>query len=329
MTHIVVLDGHAINPGDLSWKSFEDFGKVQVYDRTSRVDVVPRIENAEIVLTNKAAFTKEIFDKLPKLRYLGVLATGFNVIDVEAAREKGITVTNIPEYASYATAQMTLALLLEMTNHTAEHDRLVHAGSWTKSPDFCFWESSLTELWKKTIGLVGYGQIGRRVAVIAQALGMRVLVSSRTTEAKIQNGELHSFDADEDGIIFVSLEDLLSESDVISIHCPLTPDTLGLINEKSIARMKDGVLLINTSRGPVLNEKDVANALRAGKIAAAAVDVLSSEPPKEDNPLLWAPNCIITPHIAWAPRETRQRLLDTAHENLRLFLSGTPQNVVS
>ena len=239
----------------MSWKSFEDFGEVQIYDRTSRVDVVPRIENAEIVLTNKAAFTKEIFDKLPKLRYLGVLATGFNVIDVDAARENGITVTNIPEYASYATAQMTLALLLEMTNHTAEHDLLVHAGSWTKCPDFCFWESSLTELWNKTIGLVGYGQIGRRVAVIAQALGMRVIVTSRSIETQFSRGDLKSLTQGNDGIIFASFEDLLAQSDVISVHCPLTPDTLGLICEKSISRMKDGVLLINTSRGKWISRR--------------------------------------------------------------------------
>jgi glycerate dehydrogenase len=329
MTRIVVLDGHAINPGDLSWKPFEDFGEVLVYDRTPWEQIAGRLYDVEIAFTNKALFSRELFEKLPKLTYLGVLATGYNLIDVAAAHEMGITVTNIPEYASYATAQMTLALLLEMTNRTARHDLLVHEGSWTKCPDFCFWESNLTELWNKTIGIVGYGKIGRRVAIIARSLGMKVLVTSRTIEADLASGSITSTASENDGIILTTLQNLLSQSDVISIHCPLTPDTKNLICRDTISHMKEGVLLINTSRGPILNERDVAEALENGKISGVAVDVLSSEPPTEDNPLLRAPNCIITPHIAWAPRETRQRLLDTAYENLKSFLSGISKNVVS
>jgi len=329
MNRIVVLDGYALNPGDLSWKPFEDFGEVQVYARTNPSDMIQRIANAEIVLTNKAYFTREIFDQLPNLRYIGVMATGYNVIDIAAARAKNITISNIPEYASYATAQMTFALLLEMTNRTARHDQRVHEGVWTACQDFCFWESNLTELWQKTIGIIGYGKIGRRVAAIAQALGMRVLVTSRSIEEQILSGKTASISNSDDGLVFVTLPDLLAQSDIITLHCPLTEDTAGMIDARAISHMKDSVLLVNTSRGLILNETDVADALRSGKIAGAALDVLSTEPPKPDNPLLTAPNCIITPHIAWAPRETRQRLLDTAYANLQAFLSGSPQNVIS
>ena len=256
------------------------------------------------------------------------MSTGYNVIDVEAAAEMGVTVTYVPEYATFATAQMTIALLLELTNQVGRHNRLVHEGGWAKSVDFCFTNGPLTELCHKTLGLVGYGKIARRVAVAAQALGMKVLATSRTIESRLLSGEVSSDKADENGVYYTSFDTLLRNCDVISFHCPLTPATRDLVNTQTISCMKNSVLLINTSRGPVFKEKDVADALISGKVAGVAVDVLSTEPPPADNPLLSAPNCIITPHIAWAPKETRQRLLDTVYDNLRSFLSGNPQNVV-
>jgi len=329
MNKIVVLDGYTANPGDLSWKPFEEFGEMQVYDRTPESEILSRIGDAEIVFTNKTPFTRRILASLPNLKYLGAMSTGYNVIDVEAARDMGVTVTYVPEYATYATAQMTIALLLELSDQAGRHNRLVHEGGWEKSVDFCFTSGPLTELCQKTLGLVGYGKIARRVAVIAQALGMNVLATSRSIEKRLTLGELSSDAADADGVYYASFGTLLRSSDVISFHCPLTSETRGLANRQTISRMKDRVLLINTSRGPVFEENDVAEALKSGKVAGAAVDVLSAEPPSADNPLLLAPNCIITPHIAWAPKETRQRLLDTVYDNLQSFISGNPKNVVS
>ena len=324
----VVLDGYTANPGDLSWKPFEEFCEITVYDRTPDDEILSRIGDAEIVFTNKTPFTRLTFASLPNLKYLGAMSTGYNVIDVEAAKEMGVTVTFVPEYATYATAQMTIAHLLELSNQVGRHNRLVHEGGWAHSVDFCFTSGPLTELLQKTLGLVGYGKIARRVAVIAQALGMEVLAASRSIENRLLSGELPSGYKDEIGVKYVSFDDLLNASDVISFHCPLTPETRGLANSETISRMKDGAFLINTARGPVLNEEDVALALQTGKLAGVAVDVLSTEPPSADNPLLTAPGCIITPHIAWAPKETRQRLLNTVYDNLRAFLAGSPQNVV-
>lgn len=329
MKKMVVLDGYTANPGDLSWKPFEEFCEITVYDRTPDSEILSRIGDAEIVLTNKTPFTRETFERLPKLTYLGAMSTGYNVIDVEAAKDHGVTVTFVPEYATYATAQMTIAHLLELSNQVGRHNRLVHEGGWAHSVDFCFTAGPLTELWHKTLGLVGYGKIARRVAVTAQALGMTVVATSRSIESRLESGEFSPEMADDDGVFYASFDTLLQKSDMISFHCPLTPETKGLVNSENISRMKDGVFLINTSRGPVFEEKDVAQALASGKIAGAAVDVLSAEPPSADNPLLTAPNCIITPHIAWAPKETRQRLLDTVYDNLRDFLAGNPRNVVS
>jgi len=325
----VVLDGYTANPGDLSWKPFEEFCEITVYDRTPDAEIVSRIGDAEIVFTNKTPLTRMILASLPNLKYLGAMSTGYNVIDVVAAKEMGVTVTFVPEYATYATAQMTIAHLLELSNQVGRHNRIVHEGGWERSVDFCFTSGPLTELLQKTLGLVGYGKIAGRVAAIAQALGMEVLATSRSIETRLASGELPSGFEDNIGVKYVSFDALLRRSDVISFHCPLTPETQGLANRETISRMKNGAFLINTSRGPVLNENDVAEALRTGKLAGVAVDVLSTEPPSADNPLLTAPGCIITPHIAWAPKETRQRLLDTVYENLRAFLTGNPQNVVS
>lgn len=329
MNKIVVLDGYTANPGDLSWKPFEEFGEMQIYDRTQESDILSRIGDAAIVFTNKTPFTRQTFASLPNLKYLGAMSTGYNVIDVEAARDMGVTVTFVPEYATYATAQMTIALLLELTNQVGRHNRLVHEGGWAKSVDFCFSSGPLTELCQKTLGLVGYGKIAGRVAVIAQALGMKVLATSRSIENSLQSGEFSADTAGADGVYYATFDNLLRSSDAISFHCPLTPETRGLANRQTIARMKDRVLLINTSRGPVFEENDVAEALISGKVAGAAVDVLSAEPPSAGNPLLSAPNCIVTPHIAWAPKETRQRLLDTVYDNLQSFMTGNPKNVVS
>lgn len=328
MTKIVVTDGYTMNPGDLSWEPFMKLGDFHVYDRTSPEQVFERIGDADIVLTNKTLLPAEVLVKLPNLRYIGATSTGYNVIDIEAAISQGILVTNVPEYATFATAQMTIALLLELTNRAGSHNQMVHEGTWQTSADFCFTNAPLTELWGKTLGLIGYGRIAQRTAQIARALGMKVLANSRSIEANLKNS-LTENQTGEECILFTTFDNLLAQSDVISCHCPLTPATNGLLCSDTISRMKDGVLLINTSRGPVLKEEDVAAALQSGKIAGAAVDVLCTEPPSGSNPLLHAPNCIITPHIAWAPRETRDRLLHTVYENIVAYLDGKPQNVVS
>ena len=319
---IVVLDGYTENPGDISWAPFEALGELVVYDYTAPSEIFERLEGVSVCLTNKTCFPKEVLEKLPDLKYIGCLSTGFNVVDVEYCREHGITVTNIPEYATFATAQMTIALLLEIANKAGHHSDLVHEGVWTRGRDFCFWDGTLTELYGKTLGLFGFGKIASRVSRIASALGMKVLACRRSEITE----EMRKADPQ---VTFTDEETLWKESDVISFHCPLTPATTGLVNEKAISKMKDGVILINTSRGPVLDEAAVAKALKSGKVAALGADVVSIEPIREDNPLLTSPNTYLTPHIAWAPKETRLRLMDVAAGNLSSYLKGSPVNVVS
>ena len=312
---IVILDGHALNPGDLSWDALKTFGTVTYYDRTPTEDeAIRRISDAEIVLTNKVPITESLLTACPGIRLVCVLATGYNVVDCAAARARNIPVCNVPSYSTEAVAQFTFALLLELCNQVGLHNQSVHAGEWTSCPDFCYWKAPLMELSGKTLGIIGYGRIGKNVAKIATAMGMKVLTHSRTQHP----GESH-----------VSLEELLSQSDVVTLHCPLFPETQGIINTQTISKMKDGAILINTSRGPLIDEQAVADALTSGKLRGAAVDVVSREPIPGNSPLLAVPNCIITPHIAWAPLETRQRLLDCVIANIRCFLDGQPQNVVN
>jgi len=303
---ITIMDGSAANPGDLSWSPLEKFGEVKAYDVTAYDQIVERAKGSEVVITNKTPFNEEILSQLPDLKYIGVLATGFNVVDLEACSKRGIVVTNVPEYGTYATAQMTIALLLEMADKVGLHNSDVKNGGWVKSSQFCYWLEPLTELYGKNIAVVGMGKIGQRVAVIAQALGMNILKVPHT----IRNSDEYTF------------EDAITKADFITMHCPLTPETNNLINKDTISKCKDGVYIINAARGPVINEMDVADALRSGKIAGFACDVVSVEPMKADNPLLTAPNTVITPHIAWAPLETRARLIEAAAGNLEGFLSG-------
>ncbi|MEO3946181.1 D-2-hydroxyacid dehydrogenase [Gorillibacterium sp. CAU 1737] len=316
---IVVMDGYALNPGDLSWDGLSRLGELTVYDRLPQEKVIQRAADAEILLTNKVAFPASRLEQLPKLRYIGVLATGYDIIDTAAAKERGITVTNVPSYSTDSVAQLVFSLLLDLVNRVALHDSAVKAGEWTSSPDFSFTRSPLTELAGKTIGLVGYGNTGRKVAEIARAFGMKVLASTSGRRA---------YPAEE-GISFVPLEQVLADSDIVSLHCPLTPDTKGLINRERIALMKPSAILLNTSRGPVVVEEDLAEALNSGRLRGAGVDVLSSEPPRADNPLLAAKNCVITPHIAWATQEARTRLMAVATANVEAFLQGASVNVVN
>jgi glycerate dehydrogenase len=316
MTNIVVLDGHALNPGDLSWQPLGLLGSCVVYDRTLPAEIVERARDAEIVLTNKVILNRETLALLPKLKYIGVLATGYNIIDIAAARERGIVVTNVPAYSTQSVAQLVFALLLELAHHVGEHARGVRAGLWSASPDFCYWDFPLLELAGLTMGIVGFGSIGKAVAVLADAFGMQVLVHTRTVPEVVGN------------IQFVSREKLLSESDVISLHCPLTAETNDFIRADSLGLMKATAFLINTSRGMLVNESDLAYALNHEKIAGAGLDVLVNEPPHADNPLLTAKNCIITPHIAWATKAARVRLMKTVVANVTGFLQGVNQNVV-
>jgi glycerate dehydrogenase len=318
---IVVLDGFTLNPGDLNWDGIKKFGDLTVYDRTDKQpkEVIKAIRNAEIIFTNKTPLTKEILEKTPSVKYIGVLATGYNVVDVDAAKKLGITVTNIPTYGTTAVAQMTFALLLEMCHHVGEHSKAVKKGDWTNSADFCFWNYPLIELVGKTMGIIGFGRIGQATAKIAQAFGMKVLAYD-----SYQNSELES-----DTCKYASLDELFAQSDIVSLHCPLFESTEGIINRENISKMKDGVMIINTSRGPLVVEKDLKDALDSGKVAGAAVDVVSAEPIEATNVLLNAKNCIITPHIAWAPKESRARLMNTAVENLEAFINGEPKNVVN
>ncbi len=319
VTKIVVLDGSALNPGDLSWDALSAIGELQVFDRSADDQVVARAHEAEIVLTNKTRLSAQIIRQLKNTRYIGVLATGYDIVDVQAARELKISVTNIPTYASASVAEFTFALLLELCHQVGLHAEATRAGEWSRSKDFSFWKTPLVELAGKTIGIIGLGQIGRRVAEIALAFDMRVLAA----------GSARRPVADRPGIRWCEVDELLRQADVVSLHCPLLPQTQGIINAKSIAMMKPSAFLINTARGRLVIEQDLADALNNGRVAGAAVDVLSSEPPSPDNPLLRAKNCIVTPHIAWASKEARTRLLDTAIANLRAFIDGHPVNVVN
>jgi glycerate dehydrogenase len=316
---IVVLDGYALNPGDLSWDALRAMGALQVFDRSADDQVVARAQDAEIVLTNKTRLPAPVLRQLKKIRYIGVLATGYDVVDVDAARERKIPVTNIPTYGTASVAQFTFALLLELCHHVALHGEATRAGEWSRSIDFSFWKMPLVELAGKTIGLIGLGQIGRRVAELALAFEMRVIAADA----------VRSPVPDWPGFRWCEVDELLAQADAVSLHCPLLPQTRGIINAKSLAMMKPTAFLINTSRGPLIVEQDLAEALNRERIAGAALDVLSSEPPAPDNPLLRAKNCIVTPHIAWATKEARTRLLDTAIANLRAFLDGHPVNVVN
>ncbi len=320
----VVLDGYTLNPGDLSWKDIEAMCDLTVYDRTAydpsdTAKVIERIRDAAIVFTNKTPLPAEAIAAAPKLKYVGVLATGFNVVDVAAAKQRGIVVTNIPTYGTDAVAQMAIALLLEMCHHVGAHDAAVKNGEWVSNPDWCFWKYPLIELAGKTMGIIGLGRIGQGTAKIAQALGMKVLAFDSYKVKELESPTLK----------YAELDELLAAADVIALHCPLFDSTKGIINKNNIAKMKTGVMIINNSRGPLIMEEDLAAALNSGKVGGAALDVVSSEPIKADNPLLKAKNCIITPHMSWAPVESRQRLMDIAAENLRLFLAGKPANVVN
>ena len=316
--NIVVLDGYTLNPGDLSWAELEALGPCVVYDRTPPDKIIERAAGSEIVLINKTVLTRQVIEQLPRLRYIGLLSTGTNAADIAAARERNISVTNVPDYATISVAQMVFAHILNLTQHMADHGRSVSAGEWTQNPDFCYWIYPQIELSQLTLGLVGFGRIGRAVAAIAQTFGMRVLAYTTTLPAALP-----------EGVAFVGLEELFRQSDVLSLHCPLTPQTENLINAKTLAWMKPTALLINTSRGPLVDEQALADALNAGKIAGAGLDVLSEEPPPASNPLLKAKNCCITPHIAWAAQAARKRLLDVVVANVRAFLNGRPQNVVN
>lgn len=321
MRKIVVLDGYTENPGDLSWDALREFGELVVYDRTSpdAETISSRIGDAAYVYTNKTPLTAEIFAKCPDIRFIGVLATGYNVVDIEAAKEAGIAVTNVPTYGTAAVGQFAIALLLEICHHIGHHDEAVHAGKWEHNPDWCFWDYPLIELAGKTMGIIGFGRIGQTTGRIANALGMKVLAYDKFCSKDLESENCH----------YVSLDKIYASSDVIALHCPLFPDNIGMINKDSIARMKDGVILLNNSRGPLIVEQDLAEALNSGKVYAAGLDVVSTEPIQGDNPLLKAKNCFITPHISWASKESRQRLLDIAVDNLRKFISGKPQNIVN
>lgn len=314
---IVVLDGYTCNPNDLSWDMFEKLGELTVYDRTKPNEVLQRAKDADVLITNKTVLNKEIISQLTLVKYIGVIATGYNVVDVAAAKEKGIVVTNVPGYSTASVAQHVFSLLLEITARVGHHDQTVKSGRWSSSVDFCYWDYPLMELADKTFGVLGYGRIGKQTAVIAKAFGMNVIAYDRGR-------------TNHDGIVEkVSLPQLFTQSDIISLHVPLSDDTREIINKNSLSMMKEGVILINTSRGPLINESDLAQALFSKKVKAAGLDVLTQEPPAEDNPLIPLDNCLITPHIAWAPIEARERLLHIAADNLKKFQEGIEQNRVN
>lgn len=315
---LVVLDGHAVNPGDLSWECLAQFGDVTVYERTKQEEAIARVKGADIVLTNKTAITAELLDACPTVKLVCVLATGYNVVDCQAARQRNIPVCNVPDYGTAAVAQFTFALLLELCHQVGHHDRAVHNGKWSSIPDFCFWDTPQMELAGKTLGIVGFGRIGRAVGRIARAFGMKVLAYNRSRHPEGEEiGE------------YVDLDTLLAQSDIVSLHCPLTEENKGLICKETLTKMKPGAILLNTARGPLVNEQDVADALYSGKLRGMAADVVSYEPIDPSNPLLTAPNCIITPHMAWAPIESRQRIQDCTVNSIRAFLNGSPINVVN
>lgn len=314
---IVVLDGHTLNPGDLSWDGLKPLGDCAFFERSAPREVVDRLQNATATLTNKVPISAETMARLPELKYIGVTATGFNIVDVQAAKARGITVTNVPAYGTDSVAQATFALLLELTNHVGHHAQTVRDGRWNLCPDFCYWDFPLVELAGLTMGIVGYGRIGQKVGQIAQAFGMKV-VATQSRSRPLENG-----------VQSVTIDTLLKGSDVVSLHCPLTPDTRDLINATRLKMMKSTAYLLNSSRGPLIVEKDLANALHARQIAGAGLDVLSVEPPIERSPLFDAPNCFITPHQAWATRAARKRLMAVTIQNLKSYLDGKPRNVVS
>jgi len=307
---LVVLDGHTLNPGDLSWEPLAQLGALTVHPRTAAGDILDRSREAAIILTNKVPLSAETLAQLPALRFIGVLATGHNIVDSAAARARGIPVSNVPAYGTHSVAQHVFALLLELTQRTGHHARTVHDGRWAASPDWCYWDGSLLELAGLTLGIVGAGRIGQAVGKIGEAFGMKVRYATRAAGR-------------------AALESVLRESDVVSLHCPLTPDTRHLLNATTLGWMKPTAFLINTGRGPLIDEAALAAALRAGKLAGAGLDVLSTEPPAADNPLLAAPRCLITPHLAWATTAARRRLMNVTIENVRAFIAGTPQNVVN
>ena len=317
---IVILDGFCENPGDLNWEWLEAFGELTVYDRTPYEDeeIIRRIGDADVVFTNKCPIRRPVMDACPKLKFISVLATGYNIVDVDYAAEKGIPVSNVPTYGTEAVGQFAIALLLEICHHVAHHSAEVHRGRWEAAPDWCFWDYPLIELAGKTLGIIGFGKIGQTTGRIARAMGMHVLATgSRETEAGRAIAE------------YVDLDTLLARSDVIALHCPLFPSTQGIINRENIAKMKDGVILINNSRGGLVVEQDLADAHTSGKVYAAGLDVVSTEPIRGDNPLLTAKNCFITPHISWAPTEARERIMRCSEENLKAFISGAPIHVVN
>lgn len=310
MTRIVVLDGHTLNPGDLSWSELEALGACRVYPRTPVSEIVSRSQDADVLLTNKTPLTAESILQLPALRYIGVLATGFNIVDTAAARSRGIPVTNVPGYGVHSVAQHTWALILELAASTSHHAQTVREGRWAGSPDWCYWDKPLVELWGLTLGIIGAGRIGREVGKIGEAFGMNVRYATRDGGSS-------------------ELESVLGSSDVVSLHCPLTSSTRDLIDARTLALMKPTAFLVNTSRGPLIDEKDLADALNAGRLAGAALDVLSTEPPAMDNPLIHARNCIVTPHLAWATTAARRRLMAIAVDNVRAFLTASAKNVVN
>ena len=315
---IVVLDGYTENPGDLSWDGLRALGELTVYDRTRPEEAASRIQDAEIIVTNKVPVTRALLDQCTGIRYVSVLATGYNVVDLKAASERGIPVSNVPAYCTAAVGQFTIGMLLEICCQIGFHDRSVHNGDWAACPDFCYWKAPLIELAGKTMGIIGFGRIGRQTGAIARAMGMQVLATG-------------SRPCDEGRAIaeYVDLDTVLRQSDVISLHCPLFPETTGIINKDTIAKMKDGVIILNMARGPMIVEEDLAQALNSGKVYAAGMDVVSQEPIRADNPLLTAKNCFITPHIAWASRECRQRIMDITEQNIRSFLEGNVRNRVN
>ncbi len=315
----VVLDSFALNPGDLSWDWLKLLGECEIYDRTPKDKILERCMGADVILTNKTPLTRETLSKLDTLKYIALLSTGYNVVDCECAKEMGVPVSNIPAYSTGAVAQLTFSLILEITNAVGIHSESVRNGEWANCPDFCYWKTPLTELCGKTLGIVGFGQIGQAVADIAEAFKMKVIaVSGHETDQSHRKN-----------FSWTDMDTLAKSSDIISFHCPLTEKTTGLVNEEFIAKCKDGAIIINTSRGPVVDDKALADALNRGKLRAAGLDVLTVEPPEKDNPLLSAKNCFITPHIAWAGFETRERLMNILEENVKAYLNGNPQNVVN
>lgn len=315
---IVNLDGYTTNPGDLSWDWLSKYGEYTVYDRTMPNEIVDRAKDAEILIINKTEINAELMEQMPNLKLIALQSTGYNVVDTKTAKEKGIVVSNIPAYSTNAVAQLTFAFIMQFSNQVALHSEAVHNGEWCECPDFCFWKAPLTELDGKVIGIIGFGSIGQKVASIANAFGMSVLVYTP-----------HPKPNEFSNVKFVELDELLENADYITCHCPLTPQTEGLINEQAINKMKKSAILINTSRGPVVDDEALANALNSGRIRGAGLDVLRSEPPKKNNPLIGTKNCFITPHIAWAGFETRERLLSILEANVKAFVEGKPQNVVN